>query len=129
MGYAGNGANGEIEVLMTSPALSTGQLGDPAFMATYGTRYAYYAGAMANGIASADMVIALGKEGYLGSFGSAGMVPPRLEEAIRKVQAALPNGPYAFNLIHSPNEESMERRAVELFLKHTASLQLRPPLF
>jgi trans-AT polyketide synthase, acyltransferase and oxidoreductase domains len=118
LGYAENGADGEIEVLMVSPALSTGQLGDPSFMETYGTRYAYYAGAMANGIASADMVIALGKAGYLGSFGSAGMVPPRLEEAIRNVQAALPDGPYAFNLIHSPNEESMEWRAVELFLQY-----------
>jgi trans-AT polyketide synthase, acyltransferase and oxidoreductase domains len=121
LGYTHNGAEGEVEVLMASPALATAQLGDPAFMDYYGTRYAYYAGAMANGIASADMVIALGKDGYLGSFGSAGMVPPRLEEAIRKVQVALPNGPYAFNLIHSPNEESMERNAVELFLKHNVT--------
>jgi trans-AT polyketide synthase, acyltransferase and oxidoreductase domains len=116
-GYAEDGHEG-VEVLMVSPALSTAQLGDPSFLDHYGTRYAYYAGAMANGIASADMVIALGRAGYMGSFGSAGMVPPRLEEAIRKVQAALPNGPYAFNLIHSPNEEAMEQRSVDLFLKH-----------
>jgi trans-AT polyketide synthase, acyltransferase and oxidoreductase domains len=118
VGFTDNGLEGAVEVLLSSPALSIEQMGDPAFMACYGTRYAYYAGAMANGIASADMVIALGKEGFLGSYGSAGMVPPRLEEAIRKVQAALPDGPYAFNLIHSPNEESMERRAVDLFLQY-----------
>jgi trans-AT polyketide synthase, acyltransferase and oxidoreductase domains len=117
-GYVEGEADNAVEILLISPALSIEQLGDPAFMAWYGTRYAYYAGAMANGIASADMVIALGQAGYLGSYGSAGMVRPRLEEAILKIQAALPNGPYAFNLIHSPNEESMERGAVELFLKH-----------
>jgi trans-AT polyketide synthase, acyltransferase and oxidoreductase domains len=117
-GYVETEAANAVEVILLTPALMTEQLGEPSFMAHYGTRYAYYAGAMANGIASADMVIALGRAGYLGSFGSAGMVPPRLEEAIRKVQAALPDGPYAFNLIHSPNEESMERRAAELFLQH-----------
>jgi trans-AT polyketide synthase, acyltransferase and oxidoreductase domains len=115
--YAEDGHEG-VEVLMVSPALSTAQLGDPSFLEHYDTRHAYYAGAMANGIASADMVIALGQAGYMGSFGSAGMVPPRLEEAIRKVQTALPNGPYAFNLIHSPNEEAMEQHSVDLFLQH-----------
>ncbi|MFM6277758.1 MAG: 2-nitropropane dioxygenase, partial [Dolichospermum sp.] len=29
-----------------------------------------------------------------------------------------PNGPYAFNLIHSPNEPAIERRAVDLYLKY-----------
>ncbi len=93
-------------------------LGDPAFEQTYGTRYAYASGAMAQGISSAELVIALGKAGMLGSFGAAGMVPPRLEAAIQKVQAALPDGPYAFNLIHSPHEEAMERNAVDLYLRY-----------
>jgi PfaD family protein len=66
-------------------------------------------------------VIALGKAGMLGSFGAAGMVPPRLEAAIQKVQAALPQGPYAFNLIHSPHEEAMERNAVDLYLRHAVT--------
>ncbi len=73
---------------------------------------------MAQGISSVDLVIALGKAGMLGSFGAAGMVPPRLEAAIQKVQAALPDGPYAFNLIHSPHEEAMERNAVDLYLRY-----------
>ncbi len=101
-----------------APALALENFGDPGFNRTYGTRYAYMAGAMANGIASAELVIALGKAGMLGSFGAAGMVPPRLEAAIQKVQAEIPNGPYAFNLIHSPSEEAMERNAVDLYLKY-----------
>ncbi len=64
------------------------------------------------------MVIALGKAGLLGSFGSAGLVAPRIETAIRRIQEALPDGPYAFNLIHSPSEDAMERNAVDLFLRY-----------
>lgn len=92
--------------------------GDPAFMQTYGTRYAYYGGAMANGIASVDMVIALGQAGFMGSFGSAGLPIQQIEQAIHQIQTALPEGPYAFNLIHSPNEPTLERRLVELYLQH-----------
>jgi trans-AT polyketide synthase, acyltransferase and oxidoreductase domains len=94
------------------------QLGDAAFREYHGVRLAYTTGAMANAIASTDLVIAMGRGGLLSSFGAAGVVGPRLEAAIQQIQAALPDGPYAFNLIHSPSEEAMERRAVELFLQY-----------
>ena len=100
------------------PAMQVGQFGDPAFMQNYGLNMAYMTGAMANGIASEELVIAAGKAGLLGSFGAAGLVPSRIEEAIKKIQQALPNGPYAFNLIHSPSEDAIERGAVDMFLKH-----------
>jgi PfaD family protein len=87
-------------------------------MRVYGINMAYMTGAMANGIASEELVIASGKVGLLSSFGAAGLVPPRIEEAINKIQQVLPNGPYAFNLIHSPSEDAIERGAVDLFLKH-----------
>jgi PfaD family protein len=106
------------EMMAYIPALPIEALGDPAFKKAYGLRYAYYAGAMANGIASTDLVIALGKAGFLGSFGAAGLGSSRLEAAIQTVQAALPNGPYAFNLINSPSEEALERNAVALYLKY-----------
>ena len=59
---------------MQSPSL----LGDPEFCQSHGTRYAYHAGAMANGIASEELVIALGQQGILASFGAAGLVPSRI---------------------------------------------------
>jgi PfaD family protein len=111
-------APGQIELLATLPPQSLEELGDPAFRALFGLKYAYMGGAMAQGIASEELVIALGKAGMLGSFGAAGLGPARLEAAIQRIQQALPNGPYAFNLIHSPNEEALERRAVELYLKY-----------
>lgn len=100
------------------PAICPEQLGSAAFCQTYGTRYAYYGGAMANAIASEDMVIALGRAGFMGVFGAGGCLPARIEKAIQTIQQALPNGPYAFNLIHSPNEPDLERGSTELYLKH-----------
>ena len=100
------------------PAIEQAQFGDPEFLAAYGVKAAYYAGAMANGIASAEMVIALGKAGYMGSFGSGGLSPAAIEQAIQKIQAALPNGPYLFNLLHNPYEPSLEMATVELYLRY-----------
>jgi PfaD family protein len=99
------------------PALPIEDLGDTGFKKTYRVRCAYYAGSMANGIASVEMVVALGKAGLLGSFGAAGLVRNRLESAILSIKAALPDGPYAANLIHSPSEDAMERNAVEIYLQ------------
>lgn len=93
-------------------------LGDPDFKRAYGLRYAYVGGSMANGISSVAMVAALGRAGMLGCFGAGGLTPPRIEEAIRQVQAELPQVPYAFNLIHSPYEPALEAGAVELYLRH-----------
>jgi trans-AT polyketide synthase, acyltransferase and oxidoreductase domains len=115
-GHAGYGTPGDYELLASLPPLRPEALGSAAFRASHGVAYAYYAGAMANGIASAELVIALGKANLLGSFGAGGLPPPQIEAAINSIQQALPNGPYAFNLIHSPSEEALERRAVELFL-------------
>jgi len=109
---------GRTTLLASSRAITPDFLGDASFRQDHGLRYAYSTGAMANGIASEELVIAMGKRGMLGSFGAAGLLPERIESAIATIQAALPNGPYAFNLIHSPNELALERGAVELFLKH-----------
>ena len=111
----GNG-KGE-DVLAFAQAVNPEDLGDPAFKAQHGVKYAYHGGAMANGIASVELVIALGKEGFLCSFGAAGLVPDVVEDSIRRIQEALPNGPYAVNIIHAPAEEALERGAVERCLK------------
>ena len=100
------------------PAVPIEDLGEAGFKKTYRVRCAYYSGSMANGIASVEMVVALGKAGLLASFGAAGLARPRLESAIQSIQAALPDGPYAANLIHSPSEDALERNAVEVYLQH-----------
>ena len=111
-------AEGVGEIIAVSLPVNPEYLGDPAFLGTYGLRYAYMTGSMANAISSEAMVIALGQKGMLGAFGAGGLVPDRLEAAIQHIQQALPEGPYAFNLIHSPVEPALERGAVDLFLKY-----------
>lgn len=106
-----------LQVLAMAGPMQASQLGDPTFMDDYNLKYAYKTGAMANGIASEEMVIAIGKTDLLGSYGAAGQVPERVLQAIEKIQKALPTRSYAFNLIHNPNEEALEAGAVELFLK------------
>jgi trans-AT polyketide synthase, acyltransferase and oxidoreductase domains len=119
-GYLGNTNHNieQIDTLTAVPPLPIQQLGDPTFLSCYGVKYAYTTGAMANGIASEEMVIALGKNNILSSFGAAGLVPSRIETAINRIQKAIPNKPYAFNLIHSPSEPAIERGAVDLYLKY-----------
>ncbi|MDH6056846.1 PfaD family polyunsaturated fatty acid/polyketide biosynthesis protein [Umezakia ovalisporum] len=113
-----NNTTSQTEFLTFIPPATVQQLGDPNFLAVHGVKYAYVTGAMAGGIASEEMVIALGKAKILSSFGAGGLPPERLETAIKRIQAALPYGPYAFNLIHSPNDMAIERRAVNLYLKY-----------
>lgn len=111
---------GEVQgnIVAYAPSFQISQLGDPEFKKDYNVKYNYFAGAMANGIASEEMVIALGKKGFIGSFGAGGLIPSRIESAIKKIQEALPEGPYAFNFIHSPAEPALERGAVDLYLKY-----------
>jgi PfaD family protein len=108
----------ELETLITTPSLSVQQLGDPKFLDFYNVKYAYAAGAMAQGIASEELVIALGKERILSSFGAGGLSLSRVESAINRIQKALPQKAYAFNLLHSPSEPAMERSLIELYLKY-----------
>ena len=117
------------------PPMPVSALGDPAFCSTYRVKAAYYAGGMANAIASEEMVIALAKEGLMGSFGSGGLSPDRLTKAVETIQAAVEDGPYMFNLLHNPFEPEMEQRTVEIFLEHgvrtveaAAYLRLTPAL-
>ena len=98
------------------PSVLPRDLGDKSFMEFYGVDFPVYTGAMAKGIASAELVIANGQRKILSSFGAGGLPKDVVAKALDKIQAALPNGPYAFNLIHSPFDDLMEKFNVELFL-------------
>jgi trans-AT polyketide synthase/acyltransferase/oxidoreductase domain-containing protein len=116
--YHSNGQTGKVEMLIAVPPLAIQQLGDRNFLDFYNVKYAYMTGAMAHGIASEELVIALGQERILSSFGAGGLAPSRVEAAIKRIQQALPEGPYVFNLLHSPSEPAIERSAVDLYLKY-----------
>jgi PfaD family protein len=105
--------------LGTLPGVYPEWLGDRAFVDVHGTRFPYVAGEMANGIASVPYVIAAARAGVLGFFGAAGLAPPRIEAAVDALRAELGGTglPWGVNLIHSPNEPTLEDACVDLLLR------------
>lgn len=117
------------------PALKPENLGDEAFRRDHQLRYAYVAGAMANGIASTRLVAEMGRAGMLSFFGAAGLSLKSVEAAIDEITGTLPDAPYGFSLIHSPNEPELEAGVVSLYLRRgirlveaSAYLQLTLPV-
>ncbi len=107
-----------LPLLASLPALYPEWLGDRSFLEVHGVRFPYVAGAMANGITTAAIVIAMGRAGMLGFFGAAGLHPEQVEAAIDEIQRALgPETPFGSNLIHSPNEPDLEEALVDLYLR------------
>ncbi len=110
-------------LLASLPALYPEWLGDRSFCEVHGTRFPYASGAMANGIASAEMVIAMAEAGFLAFFGAAGLQPQSIEHAIEQIEARLgvPNGKqtpsWGANLIHSPNDPALEEAVAGLYLR------------
>jgi trans-AT polyketide synthase/acyltransferase/oxidoreductase domain-containing protein len=102
------------------PALYPEWLGDRTFQQVHNVRYAYVGGAMARGIGSAELVIALAETGMLGFFGSAGLSLDRLQKEIDSIKSRLqPQGlSWGMNLIHTPNEPALEGAIVDLYLKN-----------
>jgi PfaD family protein len=116
-----NGTEG-LPVKAYLPPVQLDALGDPSFLADHGISYPYVAGAMANGIASEQLVEALSRAGMLSFFGSAGLSLDRIDAAIHRLQKALGDSPHGFNLIHSPNEPDHESATVDLYLRRGVRL-------
>ncbi len=107
----------ESELSGWLPPINAAAFGDEAFCSTYGVKAAYYAGGMANAIASEEMIVALSKGGLMGSFGSGGLSVERVKSAVESIQSQIPDGNYLFNLLHNPFDPQMEQRTVELYLE------------
>ena len=102
------------------PPLYPEWLGDRSFQETHKVRFSYIGGAMARGIASSDMVIALAKSGMLGFFGAAGLSVENLEREIIKIKNSLDTLGLSWgsNLIHSPHNPDLERQIIDLYIKY-----------
>jgi PfaD family protein len=114
-------ANGDPSDGAWVPPCRLEDLGDPDLLSDHRLRYPYVAGAMANGVGSAEIVIAMARAGMIGFFGAAGLPLERVEGAIDRVQSELGVGEsdpsYGFNLIHSPHEPGLESGDVDLYLR------------
>jgi PfaD family protein len=119
--------------LAVAPPIRPDRLGAASFLADHGVRQPYMAGAMANGIASPELVVAMARAGFLASYGAAGVLPDRVDEALRQIRREAGSAPFACNLIHSPNEAELERAILAACLRHgvtcveaSAFLELTP---
>lgn len=94
-------------------------LGSAAFRAAHGVRYAYVAGSMYKGIASAAMVVRMGRAGLLGYLGTGGMKIDRVAADLGAIRDALPAGAaFGANLLCNLTHPAAEDRMVDLLLAH-----------
>jgi trans-AT polyketide synthase, acyltransferase and oxidoreductase domains len=122
-GSAYGRANGDGEVVAELPRIRMEALGDAGFMVDHRLRYPCMSGAMANGIGSVEIVEAMGRAGFVGSFGAAGLAPAAVERALARIQGDLgEDTPYAMNLIHSPGEPGLEASIVDLYVRRRVRL-------
>ncbi len=123
--HAANGSSASrLNLLGALPPLYPEWLGDRAFNEAHRVRFAYVVGEMANGIATAEMVIAAARAGMLGFFGAAGLSIERVARELDTISNALGDRnhghdgalSYGVNLIHSPHEADLEAAVVALYL-------------
>ena len=126
---------GALPLLAWVPPLTPPMLGDPTFLSDYGVQVPYVVGAMANGIASVETVVAAAECGAIGFFGAAGLSTPAIDTAVTELARQLGDLPWGANLIHSPHDPAQEQETVDLFLQKgvraasaSAYMRLTPPV-
>jgi trans-AT polyketide synthase, acyltransferase and oxidoreductase domains len=109
----------DISLMGTLPPMYPEWLGGREFCEAHGIRFPYVTGAMANGIATPAVVVAMADAGMLGFFGAGGLGYGQVERGLADIQERLAGRTgvaWGANLIHSPNEVSLESRVAELFI-------------
>lgn len=105
-------------LIASLPPMYPEWLGSRSFTETHGVRFPYVAGAMANGIATVELVKEMARIGTLGFFGSAGLSIQRISKAIDSLQVLSTAGKaWGANLIHAPNEPEIEAATADLYIQ------------
>jgi len=105
------------------PAVAAERLGDAAFRRDYGLKLAYYAGAMYKGIASKELIVAMGRAGLMGILGTGGLSIVEIEAALDHVRKALgPRGRFGANLLADISHPDNEATLVDLYLRKAVSV-------
>ena len=111
-------------------------LGSEVFRRRFGLRYAYMAGAMYRGVASAELVIKMARAGLLSFFGAGGLSLGKIEANIVRIQGELgTDQPYGMNLLANYEYPAQEEAVIDLYLKYgirnieaAAFMQMTPAL-
>jgi trans-AT polyketide synthase/acyltransferase/oxidoreductase domain-containing protein len=93
-------------------------LGSLQFCNVHGLRFPYASGAMAHGIASSQLVVAMARAEMMSFFGSAGLSPSDVEANVVTIQHELASesASWGADLIHSPHDPALEDTLVDLYL-------------
>jgi trans-AT polyketide synthase, acyltransferase and oxidoreductase domains len=117
------------------PPVLPERLGDAGFNARHAVRFPYICGEMANGIATAEMVLESARAGWLGFFGAAGCSLERIEKTMARLASDCAESSWGSNLIHSPNEPQLEEKTVDIYLRRgvrrvsaSAFMTMRPSI-
>ncbi len=104
----------------TLPPVYPEWLGSAEFLETHGVRFPYVSGAMAHGIASPQLVLAMARAELLSFYGSAGVPPQDVEANVLGLQRELEgsDASWGSDLIHTPHDPGLEEELVELYLRH-----------
>jgi PfaD family protein len=102
------------------PAIYPEWLGSAQFCEAHRVRFPYASGAMAHGIASRKLVVAMARAELLSFFGSAGLAPSEVEANITAIDGELgqEGASWGADLIHTPHDPSIEDALVDLYLSH-----------
>jgi trans-AT polyketide synthase/acyltransferase/oxidoreductase domain-containing protein len=93
-------------------------LGSSEFTETHGVRFPYVSGAMAHGIASPRLVLAMARAELLSFYGSAGLAPDTVEATVVELQRELGGAAsWGSDLIHTPHDPSIEETLVDIYLR------------
>lgn len=110
---------GSYPVHAVLPPVYAEWLGDRGFCEEHGTRFAYVTGSMATGIASAELVCAASRAGFLAFYGAGGLSLQRVERGVDEIireLAGTPGAAWGANLIHSPDQPGLEDALVSTYL-------------
>lgn len=111
-------AAGSVPLVAMLPPLYPEWLGDRSFQEVHGVRFPYVSGAMANGIATTQIVIEMARAGFLGFFGAAGLSPQRVSQALDQLESTLGDQySWGINLIHSPSEPAIEEAVSDMYIR------------
>ncbi|NRA63876.1 MAG: PfaD family polyunsaturated fatty acid/polyketide biosynthesis protein [Pseudobacteriovorax sp.] len=105
------------EGYLSLPATPLRAFGSYEFCRELNVSIPYVSGAMANGIASPELVIAMARGRLLGFYGAAGLTIPTITEGIETIIKAVGDKAFGVNLIHNPSEPHWEWDLAKLLIQ------------
>jgi trans-AT polyketide synthase, acyltransferase and oxidoreductase domains len=113
------GLEGPYSRVASLPPVYPEWLGSSEFLETHGVRFPYVSGAMAHGIASPRLVLAMARAELLAFYGSAGVALADVETNVVGIQRELDErgATWGSDLIHTPHDPSLEEKLVDLYLR------------